>query len=110
MWSIRFSTVKEPIETPVAERHTHAIYEVGVVHPIVAPIALGPTHAPHALWKYGNTELKLLRGKFLRTLDMSSPNNKNTLASLRGEVTGNYFARGAGQRRVLSLYLGLLQP
>ena len=35
-------------------------------------------------------ELKWLRGKLLRTLDMSSPNNKNTLASLRGEVTDNY--------------------
>ena len=62
MWSIRVPTLPVPIETPLAERHsTSAIYEVGVLHPIVAPIALGPTHAPHGhrrsewrvVWEHG---------------------------------------------------------
>ena len=57
MWSIRSPTVKEPIQTIVAERHTYAIYEVGVVHPIVAPIALGPTHAPHG---HGKSEWRVV--------------------------------------------------
>ena len=67
MWSIRSPTVKEPIVTPLAERHTYAICppiahnEVGVVLPTAAPIALGPTHAPHGhrrsewrvVWEHG---------------------------------------------------------